>query len=146
LLNKLLYYAHVGDSRLYLVRDSKIFRLTRDHSYVGRLIENGVISPEEAESHPQRHILTAAMGAGTVIAPDNPEQPIQLTAGDVLVLCTDGLWSLVTDSEIVRAVKEAPRDACHTLVEIAKKRGGPDNITLEVLRISADSQKADPKE
>ncbi|HUE51099.1 MAG TPA: PP2C family serine/threonine-protein phosphatase [Terriglobales bacterium] len=142
LLDKLLYYAHVGDSRLYLVRDSRIFRLTRDHSYVGRLIENGVISQEEAESHPQRHILTAAMGAGAVIAPDNPDQPIQLMAGDVLVLCTDGLWSLLTDSEIIRTVEDAaPSDACKALVEIAKKRGGPDNITVEVLRISADSAK-----
>jgi protein phosphatase len=82
------------------------------------------------------------MGAGAVIAPDNPDQPIQLMAGDVLVLCTDGLWSLLTDSEIIRTVKDvAPSDACRDLVEIAKKRGGPDNITVEVLRISADSAK-----
>jgi protein phosphatase len=145
LLGNLLYYAHVGDSRLYVVRDSRISRLTRDHSYVGRLIESGALSQEEAESHPQRHILTAAMGAGAVIAPDNPDQPIQLIAGDVLVLCTDGLWSLVTDSEIIRAVKDkAPPDACRTLVEIAKQRGGPDNITVEVLRISGDGEKPKP--
>ena len=82
------------------------------------------------------------MGAGAVIAPDNPDQPVQLIAGDVLVLCTDGLWSLLTDSEIIRTVKDvAPGDACQALVEIAKKRGGPDNITVEVLRISADSAK-----
>jgi protein phosphatase len=82
------------------------------------------------------------MGAGAVIAPDNPDQPIQLMAGDVLVLCTDGLWSLLTDSEIIRTVEDAaPGDACQALVEIAKKRGGPDNITVEVLRISADSAK-----
>jgi serine/threonine protein phosphatase PrpC len=142
MLGHLLYYAHVGDSRLYLVRDSKISRLTRDHSYVGRLIENGMISPEEAESHPQRHILTAAMGAGAVIAPDAPEQPIQLEPGDVLVLCTDGLWSLLSESEIIRTVKDSPpSDACRDLVEMAKQHGGPDNITVQVVRVTTADAK-----
>jgi serine/threonine protein phosphatase PrpC len=139
LLGNHLYYAHVGDSRLYLVRDGSITRLTHDHSYVSRLVEHGVISSEEAESHPQRHILTAALGAGSEIVPETPAQPLTLGAGDVLVLCTDGLWSVVHDDEIRSVVSSKnPRMACRELVQTAKQRGGPDNITMQVLHIGAD--------
>jgi serine/threonine protein phosphatase PrpC len=138
LLQNHLYYAHVGDSRLYLVRDSSISRLTHDHSYVNRLVEHGVISLEEAEFHPQRHILTAALGAGTDISPDTPEQPLAVQKGDVLVLCTDGLWSLLSETEVQRAVANKNLDeACRDLVQTAKERGGPDNITVQILRVSA---------
>ncbi len=133
-----LYYAHVGDSRLYLVRGASISRLTHDHSYVGRLVENGVISAAEAEMHPQRHILTAALGAGPEILPEISPHPIALKTGDVLVLCTDGLWSLLSDIEIRTVVAGCePREACQTLIKMTKDRGGPDNITVQVLRISA---------
>lgn len=139
LLGHHLYYAHVGDSRLYLIRNGSISRLSHDHSYVSRLVEHGVISSEEAESHPQRHILTAALGAGAEITPDTPEQPLALDEGDVLVLCTDGLWGLVHDDEIGSIVStKSPREACRELVETARQRGGPDNITMQVLRIGAD--------
>src|SRR5271168_2422704 len=100
LLDNQLYYAHVGDSRLCLVRGATISRLTHDDSYVGRLVQTGVISAEEAETHPQRHILTAALGAGTEISPEIPQDPIELQQGDILVLCTDGLWSLLSENEI----------------------------------------------
>jgi len=132
-----LYYAHVGDSRLYLIRDSSISRLTHDHSYVSRLVENGVIRPEDAESHPQRHILTAALGAGAAVVPDSPEHPLALQADDVLLLCSDGLWSQLPEKELEDAVQVENLDrACHAMVDLAKKRGGPDNITVQVLRIS----------
>jgi len=137
LLDHLLYFAHVGDSRLYLVRGSNISRLTQDHSYVSRLVQNGVLRAEEAESHPQRHILTAALGAGNSVTPDAPPQPVSLETGDVLVLCTDGLWGLLTESEIQSAVAgKTAAEICDTLVETAKNRGGPDNITVLVLRIN----------
>lgn len=130
-----LYYAHVGDSRLYLLHGDVISRLTQDHSYVGRLVENGILSLQEAEGHPQRHILTAALGAGPEIAPDVPEHPISLESGDVILLCTDGLWGLLSESELQEAVA-APEvsAACRALVEMAKERGGPDNITLQIIR------------
>ena len=132
-----LYFAHIGDSRLYRVHGHQIFRLTRDHSYVGRLFENGVISAEEAEVHPQRHILTAALGTGPEIPADTPEQPIRLEAGDSLVLCTDGLWGLVGDDDIRQTVAgNSVGDACQRLIERAKQRGGPDNITVIVLRLT----------
>jgi PPM family protein phosphatase len=133
-----VFFAHVGDSRLYRVRPDTISRLTRDHSYVGRLVESGIVRSEDAESHPQRHILTAALGSGREVMPDWPEHPITLEEGDTLVLCTDGLWSLVSEKELASAVRSGtPAEASQTLVNIALERGGPDNITVVVLRICA---------
>jgi serine/threonine protein phosphatase PrpC len=138
LLDNQLYYAHVGDSRLCLVRGATISRLTHDDSYVGRLVQTGVISAEEAETHPQRHILTAALGAGTEISPESPQHPISLQTGDVLVLCTDGLWSLLNEHEMQAIVtSNDPAAACRALIKLARDRGGPDNITVQVLRFSA---------
>jgi protein phosphatase len=135
-----LFFAHVGDSRLYLVRDARILRLTRDHSYVGRLVESGIVRAEDAEKHPQRHILTAALGAGRDVAVDGAEQGLALHDGDDLLLCTDGLWSVVSDREIEAAVNgNAPAKCCAALVKLARQRGGPDNITLQVLRVGPES-------
>jgi PPM family protein phosphatase len=138
LLDHQLYYAHVGDSRLYLIRDSSITRLTHDHSYVTRLVDNGIIRADEAETHPQRHILTAALGAGNSVAPDSPATPFTLQSGDVLVLCTDGMWGLLSDQEILEIARgKSVEEISQALVEAAKNRGGPDNITVQVLRIQA---------
>lgn len=132
-----LRFAHVGDSRLYLVRPDSISRLTRDHSYVSRLVENGIVRSEDAESHPQRHILTAALGSGREITPHSPDQPIPLSDGDSLILCTDGLWSVVGEQELATAVRSnTPSDACARLVRLTLERGGPDNVTVIVLRVS----------
>jgi PPM family protein phosphatase len=137
LVDNQLFYAHVGDSRLYLVRGADISRVTHDHSYVGRLVENGVISSAEAETHPQRHILTAALGAGGEVLPETPLQPIGLQKGDVLVLCTDGLWGLLSENEIQNVVAGSePLEACQALIKMTKDRGGPDNITVQVIRVS----------
>jgi serine/threonine protein phosphatase PrpC len=135
-LERQLYFAHVGDSRLYLVRDSEISRLTRDHSYVGRLVESGIVRSEDAETHPQRHILTAALGSGAGVAADVSQQALSLEDGDSLVLCTDGLWGLVNEREVASVIHEnSPGDACRELVKMALQRGGPDNITVLVLRV-----------
>jgi len=132
-----LSFAHIGDSRLYLIRADSISRLTRDHSYVGRLVESGVVRSEDAESHPQRHILTAALGSGREVVPHTPEQPVLLEEGDIVLLCTDGLWGLVGEAELARvAQSEPPGEACQRLVDLALERGGPDNVTLLVLRIT----------
>jgi len=132
-----LHYVHVGDTRLYLVRSGQITQITRDHSYVGRLVESGVISREEAENHPQRNILTAALGTNVELIMDSPDQPAALQPGDVLVVCSDGLWGQVHDAEILAAVAgKTAEDAARELIELARERGGPDNITLQVLRVS----------
>jgi len=136
-----LYFAHVGDSRLYLVRDARILRLTRDHSYVGRLVESGLVRPEDAEHHPQRHILTAALGSGIEVAVDGATQSVSVQEGDDLLLCTDGLWSVVSEEELEAAVsRNSPANSCAALVRLARQRGGPDNITLQVLRVGANSK------
>ncbi len=131
-----LYYVHVGDTRLYLIRDGQITRVTRDHSYVGRLVESGIISQEEAEHHPQRNILTAALGTNPDLIMDSPGHPEPLRPEDVLLICSDGLWGLVRDSEILDAVEnKSAAQAGRELIELARERGGPDNITVEILRL-----------
>ncbi len=137
IVGRQLSFAHVGDSRLYLIRGQSISRLTRDHSYVGRLVETGIVRSEDAESHPQRHILTAALGSGRDVTPHIPEHPTLLEEGDTLLLCTDGLWGVVGDQDLARVVEtNPPAEACQKLVNMALERGGPDNITLLVLRVS----------
>ena len=132
-----LYYVHVGDTRLYLIRDGQITRVTRDHSYVGRLVEAGMISQEEAERHPQRNILTAALGTNPDLIMDSPGHPEPLRPEDVLLLCSDGLWGLVRDAEILDVVEnKSAEQAGRELIELARERGGPDNITVEILRLS----------
>jgi serine/threonine protein phosphatase PrpC len=131
-----LYFVHVGDTRLYLIRDGQITKVTRDHSYVGRLVESGIISPEEAEKHPQRNILTAALGTNPELIMDSPRQPEPLRPEDVLLICTDGLWGQVRDLEILDAVEnKSTEQAGRELIELARERGGPDNITVEILRL-----------
>jgi protein phosphatase len=131
-----LYYVHVGDTRLYLIRDGRIRQVTRDHSYVGRLVEAGIISPEEAEHHPQRNILTAALGTNPDLIMDSPGHPEPLRAEDVLLICTDGLWGQVRDAEILETVdNKNAEQAGRELIALARERGGPDNITVEILRL-----------
>lgn len=131
-----LFFAHVGDSRLYLLRAGTLTQLTRDHSYVGRLVESGLISRSEAEFHPQRHILTAALGTVGDLIADSSDIPLPLQRGDLLLLCTDGLWGQVKDDELAQiAPDRSVKDVCEDLVRLARQRGGPDNITLQVLRI-----------
>jgi protein phosphatase len=135
-----LYFAHVGDSRVYLVRKDSVARLTRDHSYVGRLVESGIVRSEDAESHPQRHILTAALGSGREVDPDFPDQPHSLQNGDSLLLCTDGLWSLVGEQEIAAVLRaNSPAQSCAELLKMALDRGGHDNVTVLLLRIADHS-------
>jgi len=131
-----LYFVHVGDTRLYLIRDGQITRVTRDHSYVGRLVESGMISAEEAETHPQRNILTAALGTNPDLVMDSPGHPEPLRPEDVLLICSDGLWGQVRDPEILDAVEgKSAEQAGRELIELARERGGPDNITVEILRL-----------
>jgi len=136
LIGSRLYYAHIGDSHLYLLRGGKLKLLTRDHSLVARLIETGIIRAEEAETHPQKHVLTAALGVSDEIDPDYSIEPVALEKADVLLICTDGLWGQMSESEIQDVLaSQSPQDACRSLVQLAKKRGGPDNITLIVARM-----------
>ncbi|MDF2521462.1 MAG: Stp1/IreP family PP2C-type Ser/Thr phosphatase [Clostridia bacterium] len=131
--DKTLYYGHVGDSRIYLIRENQIKRLTEDHSLVAELVKQGSIKPEEAVSHPQKNIITRAVGTEYGIEVDLGRQDI--VEGDYILLCTDGLSNLIGDDEILRLVLNAPdiEQACQDLIDKAKENGGFDNITVVVI-------------
>jgi PPM family protein phosphatase len=136
ILGNQLHYGHVGDSRLYLIRGGNISQITQDHSQVARLVQDGLITPEEAAVHPQRNVLTAAMGIEPAAA-DFSESPLQLHPDDILLICSDGLHGLVSDPEMLaNASSLEPVEACKELVRMAKQRGGFDNITLQILKIT----------
>lgn len=124
------YVGHVGDSRLYLIRDGQIRQITADHSLVGEMVRNGSLSPDQAQQHPHRHLLTRALGTGDEVEVDLLS--LDLTLDDVLLLCTDGLTSVATDHEILDTVlkSEDPQRAAESLVNLANQKGGPDNITV----------------
>jgi PPM family protein phosphatase len=137
-----LQFAHVGDSRLYLLRGPNIFQLTRDHSYVNKMVEAGMLTPEEAEHHPQKNVLMMALGASKEIRADCPADPLPLQPGDTLLMCTDGLSGLVSNEEMQQAVNgSALEKGCKDLIELAKSRGGHDNITVQLLRVASDSMR-----
>jgi protein phosphatase len=137
LIGNLLYYGHVGDTRLYLIRNGAIRRLTHDHSLVQKLVDSGVITEEQAAEHPDRNVLVSALGMHGAVAVDVPEAGVPLEPGDTLLVCTDGLHGLVKDDEMLDAVTRCePRLACQELVQLAKDRGGPDNITVQILRLA----------
>ncbi len=128
--------AHVGDSRAYAVYvDGRMQILTRDHSLVKRLEELGQITAEEAEYHPQRNVLYRALGQGEPIDPDVTTAPLP-QPGYVLI-CSDGLWGLVSDAEMFQIISGAPNPhrACQLLVEAANANGGPDNITAILVKM-----------
>ncbi len=130
LCGSLLTIGHIGDSRAYLVSDGKIRLLTRDHSLLEQLIESGQVKPEEAKDHPQRHILTRALGTSSDLQIDISEKKIE--AGSILIFCTDGLTNMVSDDEILKIALEQsdPELLAESLIELANSRGGFDNITV----------------
>jgi len=127
------FLAHVGDSRAFLVRGREIRQLTEDHSLVAELVRDGVLSATEAEHHPSAHIILRALGLAEDVTFE-VQGPLALRSGDTLVLCTDGLTRQVRPDEIRRlAESQPPRRACEGLVALANERGGPDNITLQLI-------------
>jgi protein phosphatase len=131
-----LFVAHVGDSRAYLVpAEGAIKLLTRDHTWVREALDSGRISPEEAETHPNRGALTRSLGNALQVEPDLDVNGHVLSHGDVVVLCSDGLTDLVGDNEIQQVVtSNSPQAAAEKLVRLANDKGGPDNITVLVVR------------
>jgi serine/threonine protein phosphatase PrpC len=127
--------AHVGDSRVYMVRDGSLTLLTSDHSWVNEQIQSGIISAEQARSHPLRNVVTRALGGKPDLAVDIQVQKME--PGDVLLLCSDGLTTMIPDEDIVAIVGEAGGDiekAAKALVAEANSRGGEDNITVLLLK------------
>lgn len=126
---------NVGDSRLYRIRDGRMEQLTEDHTIVGSLVRSGELTREQARSHPQRHLLTMALGIESEVTPD--VVAVECRAGDRLLISTDGLFNDVPESEIITAVMASdPASAVRQLVDMAKAAGGADNITVVVLDAS----------
>jgi len=127
--------ASVGDSRAYLLRDGQLEQITQDHSLVARLVDAGVIEPEEVRTHPQRNQIYRCLGHKADIEVNTFTR--QLRTGDVLVLCSDGLWEMVLDAEIQRFIESthSPQKACDALVEAANRAGGEDNIAVIVVEM-----------
>lgn len=133
-INSTLYIGHVGDSRAYIIKDGTIKQITEDHSLVAELVRSGSITEVEAMKHPQKNIITRALGTNKTIKVDIFDVDFNHT--DILVLCTDGLSNFVDKYEIEKAVLEYgdSNEACERLVSMANKRGGYDNITVLVAK------------
>jgi serine/threonine protein phosphatase PrpC len=130
-----LAIAHVGDSRFYVLRDGELEQLTDDHSLVGELVRRGQISAEEAEDHPQRSIITRALGIEGEVTVDHFSWLVR--DGDVFLLCSDGLTGMVSDARVAEILAEAPSlaVAAQQLVAAANEAGGRDNITVILFRV-----------
>jgi protein phosphatase len=129
------WQAHVGDSRIYLLRDGKLKQLTRDHSLVAQLVEGNHLTPEQARQDPRRNVVTRCLGAGPTVDIDLAEIEGGILSGDTFLLCTDGLHGVVDDRELhMLAGEKDLGKVCYRSIDLARDRGGPDNITLIVMR------------
>lgn len=137
ILGQQVTIAHVGDSRAYMLyADGRVETITRDHSLVKRLEELGHISPSEAENYPHRNVLYRALGQGELLEPDIFTIPFP--SGGTLMLCSDGLWGVISEHELARSVRDAStmQRACQNLVAAANQAGGPDNISVVLVQLA----------
>jgi serine/threonine protein phosphatase PrpC len=135
---------HVGDSRAYLIHDVAIRQITRDHSWVAEEVEAGRMTPEQARVNPRRNIITRALGLRPDVEVDTHD--LDFAPGDAIVLCSDGLYGLMTDGEIIDSVQRLPEaDAVDALVGLANERGGPDNVSVVVVRVAWTDDPAVPR-
>lgn len=135
------FVAHVGDSRAYLVNRGSISQLTQDHSLVAQLVREHELTAEQARVDPRRNVVTRMVGVGETVQVDAFRVSTPLQAGDTLIVCSDGLHGQVTDEEIAAFATEADLgEACQRLISTANQRGGPDNITVVVGRVSEEQE------
>jgi PPM family protein phosphatase len=126
-----LVTAHVGDCRLYLFRNGNFSQLTKDHTWVWEQVQYGILSAEEARTHPKRHVLSRALGQDLIISIDILSMDLQ--PGDVLVQCSDGVHALLPESEILETLQTAQPDAaCRAMIHHAREAGGDDNLSVQV--------------
>lgn len=136
LRNQTAYWAHVGDSRIYLYRDTRLDQLTEDHSLVNDYLKRGMMSEEQARSTPLRNVILQALGTADELEVETGS--FDCKAGDLLLLCSDGLTDVVLDDDIQQILAGSPslETAADNAVEHAKQAGGPDNISLILIRLS----------
>ena len=126
------YIAHVGDSRAYLYDGDSLSRLTRDHSIVQQMLDDGEITEEEAKTHPYRHVITRVLGFTSEVEADIEKTEFAPT--DIILLCSDGLTNMLEDSEIESVFETVPAErVCDELVSRALKNGGTDNVTAVIV-------------
>jgi protein phosphatase len=140
-LNDMLFVAHVGDSRCYLLRGDDLHRLTHDHTLVDQMLRHGLLTPEEADRNEWRHVITNVVG-GNSSAVEVEVHEVRLRAGDVVLLCSDGLSNMITDGEILEDLQAEPdpEKVCRAMVTLANDRGSPDNVTVLVARFEGAAQ------
>ncbi|GAC1364854.1 MAG: hypothetical protein NVS2B12_13280 [Ktedonobacteraceae bacterium] len=136
--NEQAYIANVGDSRTYLLRGNNLTPITKDHSLVARLVESKQIEPEDVYTHPQRNLIYRSLGAGHKNVDVDVFHEV-LQPGDKLLLCSDGLWEMIRQQELLDALSEqsSPQVICDKLINLANENGGEDNITAIVIHVSA---------
>ncbi len=136
----MLYIAHVGDGRVYLFREGVIKQITTDHTLVHELIKNGTITEIEAETHPGRHMITRAVGTDSSVKWDFICEKLQ--PGDIIMMCTDGLYNMLCDRELKNTLISSPvlQEVSETLVQKANDKGGGDNITAVLIRYEEDEK------
>ena len=128
-----LYIGHIGDSRIYRIRRGVMQKLTEDHSYVQELVNEGTITPKEAEHHPKKNMLMKALGCAPYVEPDIIERSIQ--DGDIIEMNTDGLTNMVPAKEIQEIITQESDNIAKDLIEKANKAGGLDNITTVIVKM-----------
>jgi PPM family protein phosphatase len=134
-----IFFAQLGDSRAYLLRNGSITQMTRDQSLVAQLVVSGALSPHEAKSHPQRNVILQALGVQNHV--DIAVSYADLKRGDRVILCSDGLTGKVEAEEVGQLLERwpEPRDGCEQLIALARERGGEDNITAIVIRFDGEA-------
>jgi protein phosphatase len=140
-------FGHVGDSRAYLIRDGQLEQLTDDHSLVAELVRSGKLTPEEAETHPQRSVITRALGTEADVDVDTFS--VEAAPGDLFLLCSDGLTSMVDDRTILDAVERHRQDltaAAKALITAANRGGGEDNITVIFFELDGSGEPSEVTE
>jgi protein phosphatase len=139
-----LLVGHVGDSRAYLLHDGEMTRITDDHSLVEELVRDGRLTPEQAEAHPQRAIVTRALGVDPDV--DVDLYPIDVTTGDRIILCSDGLTTMVRDRDVERIARNEPdpQRAAESLLSAANNAGGDDNITVVIVDVLESDGSSQP--
>jgi protein phosphatase len=131
------FAAHVGDSRLYMLREGELYQMTEDHSAVNEMVRQGIITAEQARTHEEKNVILRALGTTPVVEVETWEQPMRVRLGDQFLLCSDGLYDMVEDTAIKQTMLSAKdaHEACARLVAQAREGGGHDNITVGVIRL-----------
>ena len=131
-----IYIAHVGDSRIYINTDNKLYRITKDHSFVQKLVDAGQLEDSEMETHPRKNELTKALGIAANVEVEVAENPILPKSGDKFLMCSDGLCGLVNDLTIANTINNTVGlDAVNELIQLAENAGGNDNISVDIIDI-----------